>query len=153
MWAWRRQTRCVVKEPDVTVETWTPGMPERECGGCTMCCKLPAAPELNKPAWQWCHHCDKGQGCRIYEARPQGCRDFMCLWKVMPDFPEELRPDRCKVIWTMTEDGRKTVATTEYPDALKSRLHRWVIEQFVALGISVVVADPAHGARTLNVRK
>jgi hypothetical protein len=142
--------------------TWKPGDFERPCGDetgrCSACCKLPAAPPSpqipgGKQPWQWCQNCDKGQGCRIYETRPQGCRDFMCLWKVMPTFPEELRPDKCKVLWTMTEDGRTAVATTEYPDALKSRLHRWVIEQFVALEVSVVVADPTHGARPLNVRR
>ena len=82
------------------------GCPSGPAGGCTTCCKLPAAPApLNKPAGVWCQHCDKGKGCRNYAERPADCRSFMCLWKVMPDFPDELRPDRCKVMWTMTEDG------------------------------------------------
>ena len=124
----------------MTVHTWQPGMFERPCGGCTMCCKLPAAPApLNKPAGQWCQHCDKGEGCRIYDGRPQGCRDFMCLWKIMPDFPEELRPDRCKVIWTMTEDGR-AVATSEYPDILERPAQRRLAGQFARHGIRVSVS-------------
>jgi uncharacterized protein len=124
----------------MTVRTWQPGMFERPCGDCTMCCKLPAAPApLNKPAGVWCQHCDKGKGCRIYADRPQGCRDYMCLWKVMPDFPEELRPDRCKVIWQMTEDGTTAVATTEYPQALAAKAQERLMRQFVAAGISVQV--------------
>ena len=34
----------------MSVETWEPGMAERQCGGCTMCCKAPAIPEIAKPA-------------------------------------------------------------------------------------------------------
>jgi hypothetical protein len=120
-------------------------MPERPCDGCTMCCKLPAAPPpLNKPAGVWCRNCDKGHGCRIYEQRPQGCRDFQCLWKVMPDFPEELRPDRTKVLWTMTEAGT-AVATTEYPRALETVAQRSLIEQFRRAGVAVIVREARRG--------
>jgi len=122
----------------MSIHTWQHGMFERSCGTCTMCCKLPAAPEpLNKPAGVWCQHCDKAQGCRIYDERPQGCRDFMCLWKVMPDFPEDLRPDKCKVIWQLSQDGRRAFAVTEYPDALQTRKQRWLVEQFAREGIAV----------------
>lgn len=115
---------------------------ERPCGGCTMCCKLPAAPPSTqlpegKPAGVWCQHCDKGKGCRIYADRPQGCRDFMCLWKVMPDFPEELRPDKCKVMWQLTEDGTRAVATTEYPDKAQAQLG--LIRSFLRAGIAVEI--------------
>lgn len=117
---------------------WQPGMPERPCGGCTMCCKLPAAPApLNKPAGVWCQHCDKGRGCRIYVERPKGCRDFMCLWKIMPDFPEGLRPDRAKVLWTMTEDGRTAIATTEYPEKLGTAAQQHLATQFRQAGVAV----------------
>jgi uncharacterized protein len=129
----------------MTIETWQPGMFERPCGDCTMCCKLPAAPDLNKPPGVWCQHCDKGKACRIYDDRPQGCRDFYCLWKVMPDFPEELRPDRCKVIWQMTEDGSAAVATTEYPKALNATPQERLVRQFLRLGISVVLRDGSNG--------
>jgi Fe-S-cluster containining protein len=125
----------------MTVETWQPGMFERPCAGCTMCCKTPGIPEIGKPANVWCRHCDKGRGCRIYDARPQACRDFHCLWKVMPDFPEELRPDRCKVIWTMTEDGTTAVATTEYLQALAAKAQERLIRQFEAAGITAQVRD------------
>jgi hypothetical protein len=49
--------------------------------------------------------------------------DFMFLWKFMREFPEELRPDRSKVLWTMTEDGTTAIATTEYPKALARIIH------------------------------
>ncbi|MBB4006379.1 hypothetical protein [Allorhizobium taibaishanense] len=53
--------------------------PARRCGTCTLCCRLPDIEELDKPANQPCRHCNQ-TGCRIYEARPQLCRDFLCLW-------------------------------------------------------------------------
>lgn len=106
-----------------------------------MCCKAPGIPEIGKPADQWCQHCDKGEGCRIYDQRPQPCRDFYCLWKVMPDFPAELRPDKCKVIWTMTEDGRAAVATTEYPGKLQTPQQQRLIANFRRVGVGVVVDE------------
>jgi hypothetical protein len=121
------------------VETWQPGMFERPCGGCTACCKAFGVPEMNKPKGTWCQHCTVGRECQIYAERPEPCRDFYCLWKVMPDFPEELRPDRCKVVWTMTEDGSTAVATTEYPKALQGKAQERLIRQFSRAGISVVV--------------
>ena len=124
----------------MSIETWEPGMPERQCGGCTMCCKAFGVPEIDKPAGRWCQHCAAGSGCKIYEQRPRPCRDFYCLWKVMPDFTEALRPDRCKVVWLMTEDGSAAVASTKYPKALKAKAQEKLIRQFSRSGISVVVA-------------
>lgn len=122
----------------MTVHTWQPGMFERPCGGCTMCCKLPEVPDLEKPAGVWCRHCNKGKGCTIYAERPEGCRAFMCLWKVMPDFPEEMRPDKSKVLWQMTEDGAAAVAITEYPSALGNRAQQRLAERFAREGIRVL---------------
>jgi hypothetical protein len=124
----------------VTVQTWQPGMFERPCGGCTMCCKVAAVPEIDKPASTWCRNCDKSKGCKIYQQRPQACRDFYCLWKVMLDFPEELRPDRCKVIWQMTEDGRTAVATTDYPEPMQTTEQQRLLRQFRLAGVEVRLA-------------
>ncbi|WP_137131287.1 hypothetical protein [Rhizobium sp. FY34] len=52
----------------------------RRCGTCTLCCRLPDIDALDKPANAWCRHCVAQEGCRIYEARPQLCRDFHCHW-------------------------------------------------------------------------
>ena len=132
----------------MSVETWQPGMFERPCGGCTMCCKGPGIPEIDKPPNVWCQNCAIGRGCKIYDTRrPQACRDFYCLWKVMPDFPEELRPDQCKVLWTMSEDGRRAIATTEYPKALQTKEQQMLIQQFVRSGISVLLADGGRADR------
>lgn len=64
-----------------------------------MCCKLPGVESMSKPMHQWCDQCAIGKGCRIYETRPQDCRNFVCLWLSNESMPEELRPDRSRVIF------------------------------------------------------
>ena len=59
----------------------TPSATSRACGTCTLCCRLPDIEELQKPANMLCRHGMEGRGCSIYETRPQGCRDFWCLWR------------------------------------------------------------------------
>lgn len=50
----------------------------RQCGTCTLCCKVMRIEELDKPVGQWCPNCAIGSGCKIYADRPQSCRDFHC---------------------------------------------------------------------------
>src|SRR5262249_4530121 len=48
---------------------------KRECGKCSLCCKLLPIQELNKPIDTWCPHCRPGHGgCTIYSSRPSECR-------------------------------------------------------------------------------
>ena len=69
---------------------------ERECGACTVCCKvLPVATkELKKTANVLCQHCDEGRGCRIYDRRPVVCRGFYCEWLLNSQIPATWRPDK-----------------------------------------------------------
>lgn len=77
---------------------------KRECNGCTMCCKLLGVIELEKPAGKQCQHCNPGVGCKIYEQRPQGCKEFACLW-LQGLAPEEMKPDETKVVLDVRTDG------------------------------------------------
>jgi hypothetical protein len=73
---------------------------KRECGTCTLCCRLKGVASLNKPAREMCQHCT-GTSCGIYDRRPLDCRQWMCGWKRDEDghmFGDELRPDRCGFI-------------------------------------------------------
>lgn len=72
-------------------------VPGRGCGSCSMCCKLLAIQFLDppKPQGQWCRHCKPGQGCGIWQARPQGCVDYFCDWRINAKLTDEWRPDRC----------------------------------------------------------
>src|SRR3569833_4153194 len=70
----------------------------RDCGPCTLCCKVMAVDEIEKVAGAWCAHCAKGAGCAIYEPRPQSCRAFSCAWLRHPQLPHNLRPDLPRVV-------------------------------------------------------
>jgi hypothetical protein len=80
---------------------------KRACDGCTMCCKMLAVPELQKPMGVRCTHALKGKGCggcAIYERRPTSCRSFDCLW-LTTDLPEYWKPDRSKMVMSGDESG------------------------------------------------
>jgi Fe-S-cluster containining protein len=68
-------------------------VPGRSCGTCSLCCKVPAVPELSKPAGQWCVHCVPGSGCSRHTDRPQACRRFFCSWRLDPDLGPEWKPE------------------------------------------------------------
>jgi len=82
----------------------------RDCGSCTLCCKVLEATALQKPAGIWCKHCLPGKGCGIYETRPQECRTFRCIWLVDPNFPEKFKPERSKLVFVLEADGNRVVA-------------------------------------------
>ncbi len=82
----------------------------RECGECVVCCYVCEVPELQKPLNSLCKHCTVGQGCKIYEMRPQSCRTYNCVWKEGGISDERLRPDRCGVLFDRV--GKFLVAIT-----------------------------------------
>ena len=74
--------------------------PGRECGSCSMCCKLLGIEELGKAPGVWCKHVSLGKGCSIHDERPVACRNFNCYWLVNPNLGPEWKPDKSKfVIW------------------------------------------------------
>src|SRR5690348_13326370 len=73
----------------------------RTCGTCTMCCKVFDIPSLAKPEGKWCKHCDIGKGCRIYDTRPDQCRQFVCLWLQDPTLPPEWKPETSKLVMSI----------------------------------------------------
>ena len=70
----------------------------RECGACTLCCKVYELPELAKAPGVWCKHCAPGKGCAIHEAPPDQCRRFFCLWMTDRTMPAEWKPDRARFV-------------------------------------------------------
>lgn len=78
----------------------------RDCGTCSLCCKLLGIGALAKPAGSWCAHCSPPGGCTIYEGRPQECRDFACLWLESNALGEEWKPVRSKIVLYLVDDSR-----------------------------------------------
>ena len=79
----------------------------RECGTCTLCCKVMAIRELEKPMGHWCAHCVPGKGCGIYETRFEICRTFLCGWRQVPQLGDAWRPDRSKFLMYTEKNGQR----------------------------------------------
>lgn len=86
----------------------------RDCNGCAECCKSMDAKRADgswKAAGSWCENvCEvgNGRGCSDYDNRWQSCRDFVCLWAAGL-IPEELWPDRTRIIFSATSDGQRVL--------------------------------------------
>lgn len=128
---------------------------ENKCGSCTACCRVYAIPTLDKPAGKWCLHCDIGKACKIYEQRPKLCVDFECLWLQAhtrgTPLADELRPDRCKVVFSPTTNPRIMSAITMpgSPTAWRTGPARELIDKMVRGGLHVVIGPPASTTKTL----
>ena len=126
----------------------SPLLPGRACGDCTMCCKLLAIEALRKPVGAWCAHCDAGKGCRIYDGRPQECRDYYCAYLTWPDVAEAWRPSRSKIILDFDPTGQSLRAHVDpgRPGAWKaepyySQLKRWAARSGAGQFLVVVMID------------
>jgi len=60
-------------------------------------------PDFEKPAGESCpHQCAKG--CRVYAARPFGCRMWSCRWLTGDDTADLRRPDRSRYVIDLVPD-------------------------------------------------
>jgi hypothetical protein len=80
--------------------------PGRDCGTCTLCCKVFDVPSLGKAAGKWCSHCTPGKGCGIHETRPQHCRSFFCFWMTENWLGPEWKPETAKFVITIDPVSR-----------------------------------------------
>lgn len=81
-------------------------VPGRECGECFECCRfIPINDEkLQKPTNVLCPHCALSKGCSVYDIRPDPCRGWECGWKMIPDMPEDFRPEQSGLVFRINED-------------------------------------------------
>lgn len=95
--------------------------PVNHCGSCRQCCFTLYVAELNKPSQTWCNQCT-ATGCGTYWKRPQACRRFECMWlksqKRNDRMGEDLRPDRCGVIFTDDSAGDRELFEV-HPDKMR----------------------------------
>ena len=130
----------------------TATVPGRECGTCTLCCKLLRIPELDKPPGKWCPHCAPSRGCTRYETRPGSCRGFFCGYLTSAYVSEQWRPAKSRIVLVSETSGITAVVDRDRPDAWKaepyySQLKTWATEG-VAAERQVVVRI---GNRTIAV--
>ena len=131
------------------------------CGTCTACCRVFDIPELKKPAGTWCQHCAIGKGCKVYDDRPQMCREFECLWLMSQKRPDPrehmkpgMRPDKCKVVFSPSTDP-SIMAGTVMPGANDPMKHQGVrnaVENLVRNGARVVMGFPLSTTRRMYDR-
>jgi Putative zinc- or iron-chelating domain len=106
----------------------------RQCGQCTLCCKLlpmqheqrekaartialmvehgmmspgearTISPEFDKPAGERCPHQQHHKGCAIYSRRPASCRLWSCRWLTGEDTTDLRRPDRSHYVIDILPD-------------------------------------------------
>ena len=133
-----------------------PLVPGRACGTCTLCCKVMAIKELDKPQGRWCAHCAADRGCRIYGQRPRECRTFFCGYLAIQELTEEWRPSRSKIVLANESGGNRLVAHVDpgFPGAWRnepfySYLKTWAraaarvrAQVVVYVGMRVIVILP-----------
>lgn len=116
------------------------------CDGCTACCKVLKIRELNKPGNTWCQHCKIGEGCGIYESRPESCRVYECVWlktqRAGKPIPFELRPDKSRVVIGTTNHGEDIVlyVSPDRPDAWQRGEFHKLVTELLSKGITVLVS-------------
>jgi hypothetical protein len=116
------------------------------CDGCTACCKILKIRELNKPANTWCAHCNIGVGCGIYDARPESCRAYECVWlqsqRGGKPLPLELRPDSSRVVIGVANGGDDLVlyVNPDRPDAWKRGGIASFVAEMRAKGFAILVS-------------
>lgn len=74
----------------------------RECGDCTLCCLLLPVPGVKVGVNTNCKFCtDK---CSIHDNRPNICSTFDCEWLLKDEMSEDLKPNKCNVIFEHIND-------------------------------------------------
>jgi hypothetical protein len=116
-----------------TSSTSTP-LGARACGSCTLCCRLPDIDALEKPANDWCRHCIDGEGCRIYEQRPQLCRDFLCLWRTDEGLDDSWDPARSRMMIYRQGPQVTVLVDPDYPEIWKQTPYAETLQHWARAG-------------------
>lgn len=122
-----------------------PLLPDRTCGGCVECCRVIPLdlPELAKPTGELCAYCVPDAGCSVHAVRPQTCRVWFCLWRVV-ELSDDWRPDRSGVVVRPDgiEDGVITLYVVRPSDFLASEVFFATVAGWMAEGIEVALSVP-----------
>ena len=128
----------------------------RQCGTCTLCCKMLTVPEFGNVSGEWCPHCVKAKGCAIHAIRPDVCRAFQCGYILSPRLGEHWRPSRSKLVIAFKPDGNEVVIHVDpgVPNAWRTEPYyseirnmagnaeRTATTVFVQIGRRVIVIFP-----------
>jgi hypothetical protein len=121
----------------------------RECGNCSMCCKLFDVPEAGKPSHGWRPHCrpGKGGGCSIYQDRPAACRKYSCLCLVRPEFDDRWFPKKCGIVVDWHEDKEAGILLRFHVDPRTPKRYSSVLQCRWRFGSHLLVPAQAQANR------
>jgi hypothetical protein len=154
-------------------------MTDRQCGSCTLCCKLlpvhhgaqvdgiDLPGSWHKPANTRCRFQRHSKGCSIYDARPISCQMWNCRWLVNDDTDDMSRPDRAHYVidvvpdfitFTDPDDNEREIAKLEivqvwvdpaHPEAHKDPTLRSYLERRSHEGVVALIRNGSHDAFVL----
>jgi len=110
--------------------TFFPPDQGRACDGCTQCCTWLSG-QAHGVEFGNGVSCSflKGNGCGIYDTRPNVCRSFQCLWKTDLNLPEWLKPSLVNVILSTKVLGNFKYIEVVYAGTPDIRIFEWFKEQ------------------------
>jgi len=76
------------------------------CGDCQVCCEVLVIEGISEGLTKCKNQCDVG--CSIHSNKPKQCSDFHCSYIPNTTWGEELRPDKCGVLFV--ENKNKIVS-------------------------------------------
>jgi hypothetical protein len=129
------------------------GIPGKECGPCTMCCKILVIEELEKDAGPLCKHCKIGKGCKIYTKRPDTCRDYQCSWTTERSMSPQLRPDKTGTIIQVDPDSDEVQAVCDPDQPMQWRKSPLVFKYLVSRAKEGDRVVAKSGLRTWEIHK
>jgi hypothetical protein len=111
--------------------------PAKQCGECNACCTLLTieTPEseliqIHKSTVELCSHWK--DGCAVYDCRPAVCRDYECLWRMLPMLRMEERPDKVGVMIASTDPEASFQKVTGMPLIAAYGLRSGVFKEYAA---------------------
>ena len=97
----------------------TPGMRAvprvRQCGSCNLCCDVLEVTAVAKPVNELCKHWAVGEGCTIYDNRPEMCRSFRCAW-LQGHLGDEWYPETARMVVHFSQDAINVQVDPDYSD-------------------------------------
>lgn len=125
-------------------------MTKRQCGTCSLCCKVLDVPEVFSPAGQWCKHFRAGAGCDIHQLRPKTCREFACVWLAEDWLDASWQPSVAKFVLIWEYEGRclTIIPDTNMLNSWKAEPYHEVFKQLAARHLSenrvIMVVEPTR---------
>lgn len=117
----------------------------RECGECSLCCRVMGVTEINKPEGVWCDQVseDRSRGCLVYATRPETCRGMDCLWKAGA-LPEVLSPHRTRVVAVASETAVGPTILLYLTESSRAHKFNRAIDIWMGQNVPVILIYKNH---------